>query len=117
MSLYRRLQDAQGAPGPSGAGRNPLLDELRQKIHHQLIDELGAVLYDKRLSEDDLRTRVADSLQAALARETTPISGADRAQLLEDVSDDILGYGPIDKHLHDDSITEVMVNGPTRVLM
>jgi len=117
MSLYRRLQDAQGAAGPSGAGRNPLLDDLRQKIHHQLIDELGAVLYDKRLSEDDLRGRVAESLQAALARETTPISGADRLQLLEDVSDDILGYGPIDKHLHDETVTEVMVNGPRLVFV
>jgi pilus assembly protein CpaF len=117
MSLYRRLQDAQGQAAPAGAGRSPLLDELRQKIHSQLIDELGAVLYDKRLSEDDLRTRVADSLQAALARETTPISGADRMRLLEDVADDILGYGPIDRHLHDESVTEVMVNGPNRVFV
>jgi pilus assembly protein CpaF len=117
MSLYRRLQDAQGQATPSTAGRNPLLDELRQKIHSQLIDELGAVLYDKRLSEDELRTRVADSLQAALNRETTPISAADRMRLLEDVSDDILGYGPIDRHLHDASVTEVMVNGPHRVFV
>jgi pilus assembly protein CpaF len=117
MSLYRRLQDAQQGSTPSGASRNPLLDELRQKIHHQLIDELGAVLYDKRLSEDELRNRVAESLQAALARETAPITAADRAQLQADVSDDILGYGPIDKHLHDDSITEVMVNGPQRVFV
>src|SRR4051794_30044414 len=118
MSLYRRLQDAQQqGTTPSGASRNPLLDELRQKIHHQLIDELGAVLYDKRLSEEDLRNRVGESLQAALARETAPISAADRAQLQADVSDDILGYGPIDKHLHDDSVTEVMVNGPQRVFV
>src|SRR3954471_2257429 len=118
MSLYRRLQDAQQqGTSPSGAGRNPLLDELRQKIHHQLIDELGAVLYDKRLSEEELRNRVGESLQAALARETAPISAADRAQLQADVSDDILGYGPIDKHLHDHSVTEVMVNGPQRVFV
>ncbi len=115
MSLYRRLQDAQGQV--TSSGRNPLLDELRQKIHGQLIDELGAVLYDKRLSEDDLRTKVQVSLQAALARETAPISGADRAQLLSDVSDDVLGYGPIDRHLHDPSVTEVMVNGPGRVFV
>ncbi len=115
MSLYRRLQDAQGQV--SASGRNPLLDELRQKIHGQLIDELGAVLYDKRLSEDELRTKVGDSLQAALNRETTPISAVDRAQLLSDVSDDILGYGPIDRHLHDPSVTEVMVNGPGRVFV
>jgi pilus assembly protein CpaF len=115
VSLYRRLQDAQVATSPSG--RSPLLDELRQRIHAQLIDELGAILYDKRLSEDDLRQKVQDSLQAALARETAPISGADRAQLLADVSDDILGYGPIDPFLHDPSITEVMVNGPSRVFV
>jgi len=115
MSLYRRLQDAQVATTPSG--RSPLLDELRLKIHGQLIDELGAVLYDKRLSEDALRERVQESLQAALARETAPISAADRAQLLSDVSDDILGYGPIDPHLRDPSVTEVMVNGPHRVFV
>ncbi|HVM08425.1 MAG TPA: CpaF family protein [Acidimicrobiales bacterium] len=110
MSLYERLHSQAAA----GSG-NPLLDELRQKIHAQLIDELGAVLYDKRLSEDDLRERVQESLQQALARETAPISAADRAQLLRDVSDDILGYGPIDRHLHDATVTEVMVNGPSRV--
>ncbi len=115
MSLYRRLQDAQGQV--TASGRNPLLDDLRQKIHGQLIDELGAVLYDKRLSEEELRTRVLDSLQAALNRETTPISAVDRTQLQSDVSDDILGYGPIDRHLHDASVTEVMVNGPGRVFV
>jgi pilus assembly protein CpaF len=112
VSLYERLH-AQGAPGSA----NPLLDELRQKIHAQLIDELGAVLYDKRLSGDDLRDRVQESLQQALARETAPISASDRAQLLRDVSDDILGYGPLEKHLNDPSVTEVMVNGPARVFI
>ena len=113
MSLYKRLHEAQGPAGT--AGRNPILDELRQKIHAQLIDELGAVLYDKRLSEDDLRQRVQEQLQQALARETAPISANDRAQLLRDVSDDILGYGPIDRYLGDPTVTEVMVNGPHRV--
>jgi pilus assembly protein CpaF len=112
VSLYKRLHEAQGT---TGAGRNPVLDELRQKIHGQLIDELGAVLYDKRLSEDELRQRVQESLQQALARETAPITANDRAQLLRDVSDDVLGYGPIDRYLHDPTITEVMINGPHRV--
>jgi pilus assembly protein CpaF len=112
VSLYKRLHEAQGS---TAAGRNPVLDDLRQKIHGQLIDELGAVLYDKRLSEDELRQRVQDSLQQALARETAPITANDRAQLLRDVSDDVLGYGPIDRYLHDPTITEIMINGPHRV--
>ena len=129
MSLYKRLHEQQGnaagsspsSPGgplgPKGHRRDPVLDELRQKIHHHLIDELGPVLYDKRLSEDDLRRRVQEQLQAALAQERAPLSAADKAQLIQDVSDDILGYGPIDRLLKDPDITEVMVNGPASVFV
>ena len=118
MSLYKRLHEQQGnGAGPVSKRRDPVLDELRQKIHHHLIDELGPILYDKRLSEDDLRRRVQDQLHAALAVERAPLSAADKAQLIQDVSDDILGYGPIDRLLKDDDITEVMVNGPDLVFV
>src|SRR6188508_3070404 len=117
MSLYKRLHEVQ--QGPAGATttkrRDPVLDELRQRIHHHLIDELGPILYDKRLSEDDLRRRVHEQLHAALAQERAPLSAADKAQLIQDVSDDILGYGPIDRLLKDEEISEVMVNGPESV--
>src|SRR6266852_6208226 len=116
MSLYKRLHEVQGGGTQAGTRRrDPVLDELRQKIHHHLIDELGPVLYDKRLSEDDLRRRVHEQLHAALAQERAPLSAADKAQLIQDVSDDILGYGPIDRYLRDNDVTEVMVNGPERV--
>src|SRR3954462_2446825 len=115
MSLYKRLHEVQGAPGASGRRRDPVLDELRHRIHVHLIEELGPILYDKRLSEDDLRRRVNEQLHAALAQERAPLSAADKAQLIEDVSDDILGYGPIDRLLKDDDVTEVMVNSPEAV--
>jgi len=118
VSLYKRLHEQQGnGAGPVNKRRDPVLDELRQKIHHHLIDELGPILYDKRLSEEDLRRRVQDQLHAALAVERAPLSAADKAQLIQDVSDDILGYGPIDRLLKDEDITEVMVNGPDRVFI
>ncbi len=115
MSLYKRLHEVQGGEATSTKRRDPVLDELRQRIHHHLIDELGPILYDKRLSEDDLRRRVHEQLHAALAQERAPLSAADKAQLIQDVSDDILGYGPIDRLLKDDEVTEVMVNGPESV--
>src|SRR5579885_189365 len=108
MSLYKRLQEVQGPSAvPSTSRRDPVLDELRQKVHHHLIEELGPILYDKRLSEDDLRRRVQEQLQSALAKERAPLSAADKAQLIQDVSDDILGYGPIDRFLKDPDISEV----------
>ncbi len=123
MSLYQRLHevnqptDANGtATAPvGGSRRDPVLDELRQRVHAHLIEELGPILYDRRLSEDDLRRRVHEQLLATLQAERAPLSAADKAQLIQDVSDDILGYGPIDKLLKDQDVTEVMVNGPSLV--
>jgi pilus assembly protein CpaF len=115
VSLYKRLHDVQAAPSNGPKRRDPVLDELRQKIHHHLIDELGPILYDKRLSEDDLRRRVNDELHKALAQERAPLSAADKAQLIQDVADDILGYGPIDRFLKEEDISEVMCNGPDSV--
>src|SRR3954449_9565833 len=114
MSLYKRLHEAEEPVAPSNR-RDPVLDELRQKINHHLIEERGPILYDRRLSEDDLRRRVLEALQAALAKERAPLSAADKAQLVQDVSDDVLGYGPIDRLLKDEEVSEVMVNGPESV--
>src|SRR3954451_1776456 len=116
MSLYKRLHEVQ-TPAAGASRRDPILDELRQKIHTHLIEELGPTLYDKRLSEEDMQKRVHDALHAALAKEKAPLSAADKAQLIQDVSDDILGYGPIDQLLKDTDVTEVMVNGPDLVFV
>jgi len=116
MSLYQRLHEtAPGAPSAAGAGRDPLLDELRQRVHGLLIDELGPLLYDRRVGEDELSAHLQEQLRVILGRERIPLSTSDREQLLQDVADDILGYGPIDALLKDPDVTEVMVNGPGRV--
>ena len=117
MSLYKRLNDGAEAGGALGAlvNRDPALHEIRHRVHSALIDELGPVLYDKRMSEDELRKRVHLALQNALAQERAPMSASDKAQLIQDVSDDILGYGPIDKLLRDDDVSEIMCNGPRQI--
>src|SRR5213076_1854954 len=114
MSLYKRLHEAEEPVAPVNR-RDPAIDELRQKVHHHLIEELGPVLYDRRLSEQEMRRRVHEQLQVALSKERAPLSAADKAQLIQDVSDDVLGYGPIDRLLKDEDVTEVMVNGPESV--
>jgi pilus assembly protein CpaF len=143
MSLYKRLHDAQqsqannggNSPTPQGYNNNtqtppvnngpgqepprrprdPVLDQLRQRIHQHVIEEIGPLLFDQRLSETELRRRVEDELHAALNKERAPLSSADKAQLIKDVLDDVLGYGPIDGFLRDEDVSEVMVNGPQSV--
>jgi pilus assembly protein CpaF len=118
MSLYQRLQEGADTKAPAGDhGRNGALVELRHRVHGALIEELGPTLYDKRLTDDDLRRKVHEALQAALAQERTPMSAAERTQLIQDVSDDILGYGPIDKLLRDEDVSEIMCNGPDQIFV
>ena len=69
---------------------------------------------------NQLTCKVAPALAAGCTlvlkpSERAPLSAADKAQLIQDVSDDILGYGPIDRLLKDEEVTEVMVNGPDSV--
>jgi pilus assembly protein CpaF len=113
VSLYKRLQESQSAP----LRRDAALDELRLKVHHQLIETLGPVLSDGHMGEMELRRRVEDELRNALAAEPVPMSLNDTEALVRDVTDDVIGYGPIDRYLKDPAITEVMVNGPAEIFV
>jgi len=118
MSLYQRLHEVQRSDLTEfGPGRDPVLDELRQRVHHLLIDEVGPLLYDRRISEDELRHQLQEHLKVILGREKVPLSTADRTQLVQDLTDDVLGYGPISGLLADPEVNEVMVNGPNKVFV
>ncbi len=114
MSLYDRIGETTKESTP---GHNKKLEGVRHRVHQSLIEELGPVLYDKELSEDELRSRVHDTLQRYLMLEKTPLSAMEKVQVIEDVSDDVLGYGPIDKLLRDEDVSEIMCNGPDQIFV
>jgi len=68
---------------------------------------------DIELSE--LRERVRTVVDDELTRRGERLTSEERQQLVEAVADDVLGFGPIDPFLRDNSITEVMVNGYDQV--
>ncbi len=89
------------------------MSELRGKLHFKVVEELGPTLYDRGMSDAELRLRVIEMLEWAVDQEQgMPLSSADRRALLNEIASDVLGYGPIDPLLHDPEITEVMANGP-----
>jgi pilus assembly protein CpaF len=110
---YSRWQDLQRQPGSSS--RPAQIEELRLRVHQFVIDQVGPKLSDENVEEDELRRLVQEQVHQALSEEHIALSAAERAQLIQDVTDDTLGYGPIDRFLHDPGITEVMVNGPKMV--
>jgi pilus assembly protein CpaF len=108
-----RWQEQRASQGVNQ--RQHQLEEMRQKMHQFVIHELGPLLTDQRASEAELRRQVDEQLLRALAQERIALTVAERQLLVQSVTDDVLGYGPIDQLLRDDSITEVMVNGPDHV--
>ncbi len=104
------------APRPPAA-RPHALEDLRQKMHQYVVQELGPLLYDQGVSEENLRKQVEELLHRGMAQERLALGPNERQALVQSVFDEILGYGPIDRLLRDPTINEVMVNGPERVFI
>jgi pilus assembly protein CpaF len=125
MSLYERLSKArtnvpEAVPGADGPQAAPLriedpLSDLKRKIHQALLQALGPKLYDMNMTAEQLEFRVRQKLTEVIDEEQTPLSAADRQRLVGEITDDILGYGPLEPFLRDPSVTEVMVNGHSTV--
>jgi pilus assembly protein CpaF len=99
------------APAPRPA--NPLT-EVQRRVHRELQEILGPVLYSER-SMEVLEQRVRDTLQEVLSRDESHLSPAERARVTADICDEILGHGPLEPLLRDPDVSEIMVNAPDRI--
>ena len=107
-----------GAPGVSGrfSGAVPARESFREakyRVQNRLVNELDPKLdlsnqAEVRRQIEELFGKVADEEGMALTR-------AERVRMLEQITDEILGLGPLEPLLRDETITEVMVNGPQQV--
>jgi pilus assembly protein CpaF len=87
-------------------------DDLKESVHSELLQQLGPQLYDANLDAAELESKVRVVLADVLAASNRPLTRIDRERITQDISDDILGYGPLEPYLRDDDVAEVMVNGP-----
>ncbi len=85
---------------------------VKDRVHQALVDSLGPRLYDPHLSEQELASQVRTTLQGVIDSEQAPLSQSDRTRIAQEVSDDILGHGPLEPYLRDPEVSEIMVNGP-----
>jgi pilus assembly protein CpaF len=108
MELHERLSTSR--PVVTASGPDPFA-EIKNRIHLAVIGELGPQLFNSSMDPFALRDRVTGDIRTHLGSEAG-ISRDDRERLVAEISDDILGHGPIERLLSDDSVTEIMVNGP-----
>ena len=111
MELHERIQTARPLTGSDG--RDPF-SELKNRLHLALISELGPQLFTVGAEPLQIRTRVESDLKERLQQEPG-LSRDDRERLLAELTDDVVGYGPLERLLADESISEIMVNGPHEI--
>ncbi len=123
MGLHDRLSRQGDTPPPlTVVGENrpaPVLiedpyAELKARVHHQCIAKLGTELF-KHDGATDISDQVYRAVTEELALDRTPLTREERREIVRQLTDDILGYGPIEPLLRDDSVTEVMVNAVDKV--
>jgi pilus assembly protein CpaF len=108
MELHERLSTAP--PVSATLGHDPF-SELKNQIHLAVIGDLGPQLFNVNMDPNALRDRVTDDIRGRLEQEPR-LSRDDRERLTAEIADDILGHGPLERLLADESVTEIMVNGP-----
>jgi len=107
MELHERLSHGVGD------GIDPFAEpfsEIKNRIHMALIEALGRQLFNTEIDPVTLRTRVQAELRERLSHEPG-MSRDDRDRIVEELTDDILGHGPLERLLDDDTVSEIMVNG------
>lgn len=127
MSLMSRIRLEQQARAQKDTGdsiqslrgerkvRTDPFRELKSRLHTEIVQEVDPQLLDDNESKDLVRQTVENIIIEKLAQEEKPLSRSERENILGDLLDEILGFGPIESLLHDETITEIMVNGPTQV--
>jgi pilus assembly protein CpaF len=93
--------------------------ELKGRIHKRIVDEMSLeesrALADKDVDKTMLEEFVAKFATMVMDEETIPVPRSDRSKIVIEVVDGVLGFGPIDPLLKDDSVSEVMVNSASQV--
>src|SRR5579884_3576051 len=116
MGLHDRISRNGDAEAAEAAAPEVVVDpyaELKAKVHHACIAKLGPELYKQEAGA--LADHVYRAVSEELVLAGTPLTREERRQLVRQLTDDILGYGPLEPFLADASITEVMVNGCDRI--
>jgi len=95
---------------PMSPARFDKMLDLKMNIHQQLLERVNLALLDK-LSRDTISGEVSEIVSDILAEEGEALNKADRTALSNDIVDELLGLGPLEPLLKDESITDILVNG------
>jgi pilus assembly protein CpaF len=99
--------------GKPRGGPSPVPDalaELKERAAQELFSRIGSRLSDSSLTEERLHALAREELSRIVDAEQVALTAVERRRLIDQIGADVLGYGPLESLLDDDSVTEIMVN-------
>ena len=90
--------------------------DLKVSIHRSLLDRINLAALDK-LSREQIQEQIGEIVAELLETQREPLNARERSALVIDVLDELLGLGPLEPLLKDQSITDILVNGHETVFV
>ncbi|WP_333683636.1 CpaF family protein [Pontibaca methylaminivorans] len=125
-AMRPRTPSSEAAVGPTraaepfaadkGRRRRERMAELKLDLHRALLDNLNLAALE-HASEKDLRAEIAAIAGEILDEKGVSLGREDRQQLNSELYDEVTGLGPLEALLKDDSISDILVNGPHQVFI
>jgi pilus assembly protein CpaF len=97
---------------------SPTIAALKEQLQSLVLRELDLFRRTalNELGRADLRAEATQAIETILNSGAVRLpEGVERITFIQEVAAEIMGYGPIEPYLRDDSISEVMVNGPEQI--
>ncbi|MEP2683045.1 MAG: CpaF family protein [Sulfitobacter sp.] len=116
VSMRRAVKPAAASPEDREVKRKQRMSEIKLELHRALLDNLNLAALE-HASEADLRQEINDIAVEVLSEKSIVLNREDRMTLNSELYDEVTGLGPLETLLKDDSVNDILVNGPQQIFV
>src|SRR5262245_20209321 len=88
--------------------------DLKSKVHKKLLQSLNSETL-RLISKERLRGEIGQAVEKLLLQENIPMTLPERDRIIEEILDEVFGFGPLEPLMKDTSITDILVNNYKKV--
>ncbi|MBO9474394.1 CpaF family protein [Shimia sp. R10_1] len=116
--MRRPMAQAAGevVAGDKERRRKERLGEIKLELHRELLDNLNLAALDKA-SERELRAEITAIATEVLQEKAIVLNREERSTLFQELYDEVTGLGPLETLLQDETVNDILVNGPKQIFV
>ncbi len=96
--------------------RKERLGEIKLELHRELLDNLNLAALDKA-SERELRSEITAIATEVLQEKAIVLNREERTTVFQELYDEVTGLGPLETLLQDETVNDILVNGPKQIFV